>query len=79
MEVGEHRLRFDVPNEDVDTLGLAFLSHLSSSGNASFRVDGETDDVFFMLIEECLDFGLEVHVDAEGGCDEANVAFVSPS
>lgn len=65
IKLCKHTLLIYVPHENIDSLSLSLLGHLSRSNDLSFWVHSKTDDVFLVFDEKRLISGLCVHTYAE--------------
>ena len=54
IDLTDNFFSLNVPNEKVNKLRFAFHSHLASRSDFSIRMKIETNNIFFMLLEERL-------------------------
>jgi len=71
--MSQNSLRFCIPNINVYQCLSPRACHLTSSNNISiFRVQSHGNNIFFMLVEECLSLLLCVHYYSQSSCSEAD-------
>ena len=76
VQVSEHLPSGDLPNKNVNHLGLALGSHLPGGYDILPRVEGQADHIFLVEIEELLNIRSLIHDDTQSGGGEREVVLV---
>lgn len=68
VDLTNHLLSLNVPNENIDEFGLSLHGHLARSGNLSIWMEIKANYILLMILEELLFVQICVHGDPQCSC-----------